>query len=205
MPLVPLELTLDPAPLPPAASELLAAAAPRIDAFLADPKHRASTYVPCDHELVFAGLRALRADRSIGHRFCEWGSGFGVVTGIAALLGFDATGIEVDRELVAASRELLAERSLRAQICHGSFVPDAYAARERLSDLETRTVLSAGDAYGDMDRDLDDFDVVYAYPWPTEEEQYCDVFRRHADHGAVLLTFSRAEGLRAYRKVARAR
>lgn len=205
MTLIPIPLQLDPSPLPPAAAALLAAAAPRIDAFLAEPKHVASTYVPCDHELVYRGLLALRTDRSVGHRFCEWGSGFGVVTGLAALLGFDATGIEVDGELVGAARALLAECGLRAPIHRGSFVPDAYAARERLSDLETRTELSAGDAYGDMDRDLDDFDVVYAYPWPTEEELYCDVFGRHADHGAVLLTFSRAEGLRAYRKTARAR
>ncbi len=202
MPLVPLELLLDASPLPPKVTALLADAAVRIDAYFANRAAGTDGFVPCDHELVYRALQSLRADASVGRRWCEWGSGFGVVAGLAALLGFDACGIEVDGTLVTASRELLAAHALRVEIWPGSFVPDAYAASERLSDLETRTVLSQGDAYGDMERDIDDFDVIYAYPWPTEEEQYCDLFRRHADVGSVLLTFSRTEGVRAYRKVA---
>jgi hypothetical protein len=201
MPLVPFDLELSTTPLPEPVAAWLAATKAHVDAWLADPARVASGYVPCDHELVYRGLAALRRDAGNGRRFVEFGSGFGIVTGMAASLGFEAHGIEIDRQLVAASRELLAAHSLRASIWQGSFLPAAYVASERLSDLETRTVLSGTAAYDDMELDLDDFDVVYAYPWPTEEEQFCDLFRRHGEPGAVLLTFSRAEGLRAYRNV----
>ena len=57
------------------------------------------------------------------------------------------------------------------------------------------------EAYRDMDLEIEDFDVIFAYPWPTEEEQYCELFRCFADYGAVLITYSMTEGMRAYRKV----
>jgi hypothetical protein len=204
VPLVTFEIEPVLAPLPAAERTFLAGAQARIDAWFARPEHRSGIgFVPSDYELVWRTLAAVRRDRPDARRLLEWGSGFGVVVGLGVLLGFEAAGIEVDRSLAAASRELLAEHRLRATIADGSFVPAEHAASERLADLETRTVLGAPDAYDELDADLDDFDVVFAYPWPTEEALYCDVFARGADHGAVLLTHSRTEGMRAYRKVAR--
>ena len=95
----------------------------------------------------------------------------------------------------------MAAHGLGATIAHGSFLPENDEASEQLADLETRTVLGAADGYDELGCDLDDFEVVFAYPWPTEEELYCELFRRRADYGAVLLTYSRTEGMRAYRKV----
>jgi hypothetical protein len=114
MPLVPFDLELPTTPLPPPVAAWLAATKAHVDAWLADPARVASGYVPCDHELVYRGLAALRRDAGNGRRFVEFGSGFGIVTGMAASLGFEAHGIEIDRQLVAASRELLAAHSLRA-------------------------------------------------------------------------------------------
>ena len=202
MPLVPFHLPPSPAPLPPAALRLLADAKVRLDTFFADAKHQTGIgFIPSDHEAVYRTLAAFAQLQPDARRFCEWGSGFGVITGLAALLGFDAHGLEIDPALVAASRELLAAHGLRAVIAHGSFLPADDEGSERLVDLETRTVLGKDDGYDELGRDLDDFEVVFAYPWPTEEEMYCDVFRRRADYGAVLLTYSRTEGMRAYRKV----
>ncbi len=205
VPLVPLELQLVAEPLPPATVAFLASAQARLDAWFRRPGHTSGIgFVPSDHELVWRALAALRRAHPEARRLLEWGSGFGVVTGLAASLGFEAHGLEIEADLVEASRQLLAEHRLRACIVQGSFVP-ADAPSERLADLETRTVLGQPDAYDELGRDLDDFDVVFAYPWPTEEELYCDLFRRGADHGAILLTYSRLEGMRAYRQLVRQR
>lgn len=58
-----------------------------------------------------------------GPLFCEWGSGFGVVSCLAALLEFDAYDIEVDSTLVRASRRLAPELDLPAEFAQGSFIP----------------------------------------------------------------------------------
>lgn len=196
----------DPLPLPRDVSSLLADAKARIDAYFARPGTVPGTKsIPSDHELVYRTLRTLRTTEPDARTFCEWGSGFGVVAGLAVLLGYEAHGIELDAELVTASRALLVDHRLRATIVRGSFIPDDYAEREHLSDLDTRTVLSAPCAFDDMDLGIDDFDVTFAYPWPTEEDLYKDVFARYADYGAVLLTWSQSEGMRAYRKVGKQR
>lgn len=199
-------IAADPSPLPRAVAALLADGRSRIDAYFARPGMVAGTAsIPSDHELVYRTLRTLRATEPDARTFCEWGSGFGVVAGLAALLGHDAHGIELDPDLVTASRSLLRDHRLAATIVRGSFVPAGYAPRQHLADLDTRTVLSAPCAYDDMDLGLDDFAVIFAYPWPTEEDLYKDVFARYADYGAVLLTFSPSEGMRAYRKVGKGR
>lgn len=73
-------------------------------------------FVPSHYETVYGVLEQLpRA------RFCEWGSGLGVVTGLAQLLGFEATGIELDEELAQTSRELLARHQLTPPILTGSY------------------------------------------------------------------------------------
>lgn len=201
MPLIPLPLEPAAGPLPPRAAAFLADARARIDAWFARPEHRSGIgFIPSDYEAVWHGLVAVQRLQPDLRRMLEWGSGFGVVTGFCALLGFDAHGIEIDAGLVAPARELLAAHGLRAAFAPGSFVPDDHDGRG-FDDLETRTVLGQPAAYDELGADLDDFDLVFAYPWPTEEELYCDIFRRGADHGAVLLTWSRQEGLRAYRKV----
>ena len=175
----------------------------RIRQILKAPEHvPAKGLVPSDELQVCAGLQAVRALEPSARRFLEWGSGLGVATGIAELMGFDAYGIEIERDLVDASRQLLVAHALRAPIVHGSFVPDDFEDSEHLSDLESRIVLHGEPAYVQMDLDLDDFDVVFAYPWPTEVELYLRIFEHGADHGALLLLASREEGAMAWRKVA---
>ncbi len=201
-----LELIADPAPLPVAVARFLAAAAARIDAYFDRPGAvQGIGFVPSDYEAVYRTLRTLRLVAPEALQFCEWGSGFGVVTGLACGLGFDAHGIEIDATLATAARALLAEHRLTAEITVGSFIPDDPEQRERLADADGRTVLSGPSAYVDMDLDLLDFDVVFAYPWPSEELRYRELFRRGADYGAVLLTYSATDGVRAFRKVGRRR
>src|SRR5262249_8798759 len=116
-------------PLPPADTTLpaetarfLREAEKRIDRFQADC--RVFAFVPCDYSAAFAVLRGLsETSLARGTRFCEWGSGFGVVADLAAMLGFDACGIEIESRLVEESRQLAADFELPVEFVHGSFVP----------------------------------------------------------------------------------
>ena len=203
VPLQPLEIEPVLVPMPPKVTAWLQAAQVRIDAFFVDPAHVSGRgFIPSDYQQVWCTLAGLARTATHRLRFCEWGSGFGVVVGFAVLLGMEAHGIEIDRALCAVARQLLAEHGLGAEIAQGSFVPEDYEPSARLADLDTRTVLGQPDGYDQLSRDLDEFEVVFAYPWPGEEDLYLDLFRRRADYGAVLITHSRVEGMRAWRKVA---
>jgi hypothetical protein len=84
----------------------------------------------------------------------------------------------------------------------GSFVPPGSDRLLDRAELSTRTVLQSDDAYDRLERDLDEFDVVFAYPWPEEEKLYRKLFLRHAAEGAVLVVYGQLDGVRALRKVA---
>jgi hypothetical protein len=58
-------------------------------------------YVASEPAQVYAALKHVRDEGlALGERFIEWGSGFGVATSLAAQLGFEATGIELEDGLV---------------------------------------------------------------------------------------------------------
>lgn len=74
-------------------------------------------FVPSDYELAWQVLDGLPRGR-----LCEWGSGFGILTGLAELLGFEACGIELSADLADASRKLLADFGLSANIVAGDYL-----------------------------------------------------------------------------------
>jgi hypothetical protein len=87
-------------------------------------RYRNSAFVPCNFGGAYGILQHLAAQAAAaGTLFCEWGSGFGVVTCLAALLEFGAYGIEVDSTLVRASRRSAAEFGLPFEFAQGSFIP----------------------------------------------------------------------------------
>lgn len=110
-------------------------------------------FVQSNYELAWQTLDAMPRGR-----FCEWGSGFGLVTGLAEILGFEASGIEIDQRLADASRKLFAEFDLKAPITTGSYF-----------DLPCKA------------------EVVYVYCWPGKVELTEDLFESIAPSNSKLL------------------
>jgi protein-L-isoaspartate O-methyltransferase len=110
-------------------------------------------FVPSDYELVWRTLAALPRTR-----FCEWGSGWGIVTGLAELLGFRACGIEIDERLVRESRRLLADFGLSSPITCSDYLSQTYAA-----------------------------DTYFVYCWPGRIQATEEHFERIAPAGARLV------------------
>jgi SAM-dependent methyltransferase len=158
-------------------------------------------FVPSDFGKLWPALAAIREQElAEGGRFCEWGCGFGVVAGLAAKLGWDAHGIEIEPDLVAQARLLLAAHQLAAKLVIGSFIPPG---GEHLAQIraEMAWLISDGpDGHALLQREPTDWDVVFAYPWPGEEHVIERLFDRYARPGALLITWRTEKGARVQRK-----
>lgn len=150
-----------------------------------------SGYVSADYPAVLKSLRELR---SRCHTFLEWGSGLGVVTIMASRLGYDAYGIEVAPELVDHARSLAERYAPEAVFATGSFIPDEYVVSPR-RDYVDRTETDDPGGYEELDMELSDFDLVYAYPWPTEHHLFQNIVRECGRPGTLLLTYDAHEGI----------
>lgn len=204
MALVSVDVTPTAGRLPAQVAKFVRAADRRIDAFGANRvKRPLDSFMPSELEGAWRMLDAIgRGNLVRGRAFCEWGCGFAAVAGVAALAGFDACGIEIERDLVAEARRLMADFALPVLIAQGSFVPpDAGALAE--CDNELTWLADGGpDGHAVLRRDPDAFDLVFAYPWPGDEEVIRRLFDHFAAPEALLLTFHGEEGYRIERKVA---
>lgn len=202
MPLTDLDVEFVEGTLPEPVRDLIAEAHRRIDRFLIRrAKEPVAGFVASDFELAYAALQTIKQlQLAPGRKLCEWGSGFGVVTIMASLLGFDACGIEVDQELVNESQQLARDFGGDVDFVQGSLIPEgadvALEANEDFHWLDSTT----DSAYDELQLDVDDFDVIYAYPWPGEEQVIEQIFDRHAAVGAILATFHGSADLRLFRK-----
>ena len=207
MALADVELTVPNYRLPADVEEFLREADDRIDHFNRTKAPRPSGFVASDFVTVYRALRAIsEGNLGSGHAFCEWGSGFGVVASLAAMLEFDACGIEIDRSLVDHSTSLAGDFDVPAEFVHGSFIPpggepiaeEVYTANTGdFFWLET----NADNAYEELGLDADDFDLIFAYPWPGEEYVLEHLFDHFAAEGALLVTYVQIDSVRVRRKV----
>ena len=174
-----LDIPAPPAGRIPASVDLLLREADRrIAAFYeSGGARRAPKFVPSDHLAVFDALTAVRRMLTgPSPLFLEWGCGFGVATGLAHLAGFEASGIEVEPELVDAAVALARDLRMPARFTAG----DIFAA-----DTAERSVEAA---------------LVFAYPWPLEAGRWTKRFAALARPGALLLTFEGIDEMHLYRR-----
>lgn len=202
MPLVELEFDIPEKPLQPAVQQWIATSRERLDEYWDQFRHKPlPQYIECDFELVAAGIEhCVERELLDGRLFVEWGCGFGVVTGIAALSGLDAVGIEAEEFLCEEARKLLQRGGVEADIWHGNFLP---GGAKRLADDTDPLVSLTHDnppAYGLNDMDIEDFALIFAYPWPGEEHFIRLVFDRHARPGAWMLMYRGPYHIELYRK-----
>ena len=63
------------------------------------------------------------------------------------------------------------------QLVHGTFIPREYEWSAASDDTSFRSDVEAEPGYDELDMDLRDFDLVYAYPWPEEFLLFNDILR----------------------------
>ncbi len=184
---------------PPEVAALLEDADERIREWFSRREDRSvSGFVPSDYPSAWRALCAV-ADLGLDPGlFLEWGSGFGVVTAMASILGHEAHGIEIDSDLAERARDLVDEHAPDASIHFGSYFPNGFDAVE--DDDEFLSVLPGPAAYDDVGHEVRDFDVVYVFPWPGTESMHLELFDRTASPGAILVSHQGLEGTHVLRK-----
>jgi len=148
-------------------------------------------FIPANGALAHAALLDLGAH---AHSFLELGSGAGVITILADLMGFDASGIEIEPELIELAHGLAERFDSRATFVQGSFVPPDYRDEIQSLDGDFLTLTEGADGYEELGLEIADFDMVYAYPWPGEQEWMVELVRRHAGQRTQMLMYNVSEG-----------
>lgn len=205
--LIEIELTIPNTPLPQRVRDLLDDADDRIERFSHEHRDRpVPAFVPSDFVEAYHALGVVEVlSLAPGRRFVEWGSGVGVVTCLASMMGMDAIGIEIEPDLVEIAEALAEDHNIEAEFVRGSFVPEggdevleenAYNLARDVTWLDT----TGESAYDDLGLDPDDFDFIFAYPWPGEEQTIFDLFAEFAGVGAILMTHHGENGMRVQRK-----
>jgi hypothetical protein len=189
---------------PPALDPELAA---RLDALFEEGRawwHRFDAEVRQDawHPFVAAEygsvLTALMSLRRPGRRFLEWGSGTGVITIMADLLDFDSCGIELDSSLVDVARDFATQWHSNARFAAGSFLPMGWEWRNARGDGRPGTIGDGPSGYLQLGRALDEFDVVYGFPWMGEEPLMLDLMRSHGRDDAILMIHTPQDETKIY-------
>jgi hypothetical protein len=203
--------SIDQIEIPQAVAQQLALMRSRIETFQdCWLQHRAEQFVAADYELVFQTLTWLKQTQPLnGRRFLEWGCGFAVVSCLALEFGWAPHAVEAHPDLIAQARKTIESWSTGASpsavdLFHGNFLPRGC---EQLADDPTLPSLGHAGAspYDAWELGLDDFSIVYSYPWPGEDEFHEIVFDRDAADGALLLMFIGPNEMRLQRKIPRSR
>ena len=153
-------------------------------------------FVYSDYQLAYRALSLLAAE---AQTFLEWGSGVGTVTILADLLGYEAHGIEQDPRLLEQAEALASRFGSSASFAEGSYVPTDLQEEIDLQSTDFLTTTEGEPAYARLGMELSDFDLIYVFPWPGEEELHLEIMRRHARADALLLTYGATDGVLLYR------
>ena len=197
-------------PIPDPHGEVMDLVDQRIDAYLSrDIKERAPRYVPSNAEDAYRALVWIRQNNlAEGNRFCEWGSGFGMITLLAALAGFDATGVEIVESLYEEAVQLADDLNIPARFLNDDSVPEGF---EYASDgtgeagaLTSSFLLPSQEgereSFFEPVIPMEELDVIYCYPWPGEAGMIEDLFDATAAEGTLLVTYCETDRIRIREK-----
>ncbi len=148
-------------------------------------------FVPAD---LAGAADALARLRSRATTFVELGSGSGAITVAADLLGYEASGIEIEPWLVDAAEELAETFGSDARFVTGSFLPNGFRVEGLIDADYAVTSDAASSAWDELGEDIADFDLAYAFPWPGEEEMFFRLLAEHGRPGQLFLTYHADEG-----------
>ena len=185
----------------PEADRLIEVANEQIERFMLSDQKVIENFVTCDFHLTQCALQWIRDNHLLtGERFCELGSGYGVVAMLAARMGMESIGIEIEQVLVDEANALSEQLGNDSAFHCGSFIP-----RETLEtldmDRDIRNVsIEEDDVYRDVGLAMDDFDLFFAFPWPGEQVFFEQVIDKWAASGALLLTYRGRDGMQLQRK-----
>ena len=165
-------------------------------------------YVPSEPAQVYAALRHVTEQGlPLGDTFIEWGSGFGVGTSFAAMLGYQAHGIEIEETLVEKAEALAHDQGLDAEFLPISYIPEGFISYDALSGHDIVRDDSFGHnvdgnpRYEGMDLDIEEVDLFFVYPWPGEQEMMLKLFDAVAGEGAILVAYYGDRDICLYRKI----
>jgi hypothetical protein len=159
-------------------------------------QHEFHPFVPADYRVVHDELvKHVRP----GLKFLECGSAMGVITILADMLGFEAYGIELDDRLVRQARERARNKGSKARFASGSFLPTGYRYARQSGDGRLGTIGEGPSGYLELGIPLDDFDIVFAYPWSGEEPTLLDLMRAYGRSDALLLMYAGNDSITRYR------
>ncbi len=207
MPLQSIHYEAESPELPAPFDALVQEADDRWDAFWAQKLNkRYPRYVASEPAQVYAALKYVRdAGLAFGDRFMEWGSGFGVASSLASLLGYEATGIELEAGLVEIAEALAENHRSGAEFIATSYIPEGYISYEHVGGTDIVPDDSFGHQagpphYEEMDIGLDEIDVFFVYPWPGEQEMMLKLFEAVAGEDAILIAYYGDAEICLYRK-----
>ena len=163
-------------------------------------------YVASEPAQVYAALKHVRDEGlALGERFIEWGSGFGVATSLAAQLGFEATGIELEDGLIEIAESLAEKHQTGAEFIAITYIPEGYISYDHVGGSDIVPDDSFGyqtepPRYDGMDIGLDEIDVFFVYPWPGEQEMMLKLFQSVASEDAILIAYYGDQEICIYRR-----
>lgn len=185
----------------PAAASLIDIANERIESFMLATDDVSENFVPCDFHLLDQALTWIEQNNLLtGRRFCEFGSGFGVVTLLASQHGMEAVGIEIESNLAEQASNLADDLNLSARFYCGSFIPRNVDGIVELSRDVEHVQTHEGEVYEEIGLAMDDFDLFFAFPWPGENSFFEGVFESGAANNAMLLSYDGINGMQLVRK-----
>ena len=195
------------APLPKAAERIIEEGERLIDELFATERNkRIPRYLPSNPTLIYQALKTVRDDNlALGDVYCEWGSGFGIGCCLAASLGFEAIGIELEEHLVDASRGLAESVGQEIVVHQSSYLPLGFDSYEGGGGEELILPTSSAERrhpnYEDTELLTEEVDVFFVYPWPGQQQFMLDLFDAVAMEGALLVAYFGERDISIFRKV----